>query len=483
MNLLSHFTEQCQRSPTQLACTEIDRALSYAQFNHAQQRLAAVLQQHECATHCIGVFLDRGIDAAIAIYAILSAGACYLPLDLKNPPERLHFIVQDAKPRLILGQGPCPAWLPTSELWLDITRLASPATDSINSINSKSINANAIAAILYTSGSTGTPKGVALSHRAMLNFADWASITFALTAHDRIASLAPFHFDLSVFDLFSSLASGASVHFMPAHLTLTPSRLSQWLQTQAISCWYTVPSLLSFLALKGNLSEHTLPALRTLLFAGEVFATPALISLATQLPHVQLYNLYGPTETNVCCYWPVERSRLKPEHAIPIGLPAAGAELQIDPDTGELSINSLNNFAGYWQQGALQPLASYPWYASGDKVSRNEWGEYCYHGRLDRMLKCSGYRVEPAEIEQVLRQAPAVDDCAVIGIPDPTGGQRPAAVVILQKNHSLAELVPWLKVRLPQYMQPAKFAIQNRLPRLSNGKIDYVSLTTLFENV
>ncbi len=128
MNLLSHFTEQCQRSPTQLACTEIDRALSYAQFNHAQQRLAAVLHQHECATHCIGVFIDRGIDAAIAIYAILSAGACYLPLDLKNPPERLHFIVQDAKPRLILGHGPCPAWLPTSELWLDITRLASPAT-------------------------------------------------------------------------------------------------------------------------------------------------------------------------------------------------------------------------------------------------------------------------------------------------------------------------------------------------------------------
>ncbi len=478
MNLISGFFKQCLLSPSQIAFTEEGRHLSYAQFNQAIQPITAYLNQHQCSGQRIAVAMERGIDAALAIYGILSAGVCYLPLDIKNPAGRLNYIINDAQPRFVVGLGACPSWLEDSDKWLDLQQLQQNSSFIIAPAD---CHPESLAAILYTSGSTGSPKGVALSHRAMLNFAQWASLTFTIGAEDRIASLAPFHFDLSVFDLFSSLASGASVHFMPSSLSLSPSRLTAWLSQYAITCWYTVPSLLSFIALKGALATTPLNELKTILFAGEVFPTPHLISLAEQLPTVNLFNLYGPTETNVCTYWPVNRSQLHPEQTIPIGISACNALLEMDAETEELLVQGHNNFSGYWQNGKIDysPVQQ-GWYRTGDKVSRNEQGEYCYHGRLDRMLKCSGYRVEPAEIETVINQLQAIESCAVIGIIDPTSGQRPAAAVILKDGNTLADIIKPLKEKLPAYMLPAKFIVLESMPVLSNGKTDYQSIKTLF---
>jgi acyl-coenzyme A synthetase/AMP-(fatty) acid ligase len=213
-----------------------------------------------------------------------------------------------------------------------------------------------------------------------------------------------------------------------------------------------------------------------------VFPTPQLKKLCELLPGVDLYNLYGPTETNVCCYWPVDRDRLQTDRAIPIGYPACGAVLQIDAETNELQVQSANNLSGYWQQGKLiAALSADNTYHTGDKVSLNEQGEYCFHGRLDRMLKCSGYRVEPAEIEAVLLQCPEVISCAVIGIVDSTSGQRPAAAVVLKTGTKLEAIVRPLKQKLPAYMQPCKFIVLDSLPYLANGKTDYQTLLQQLE--
>jgi amino acid adenylation domain-containing protein len=479
MNLISGFFDQSLLAPEQIALAEANRQLSYEEFNLAIQPIAVYLEKHRCFGQRIAVALDRGIDAAIAIYGILSAGACYLPLDIKNPAGRLNYIINDAQPRYVLGHGTCPDWLDASDKWLDLQQLQ-PNLSCINP--PADCNPESLAAILYTSGSTGTPKGVALSHRAMLNFARWASLTFSIGNEDRIANLAPFHFDLSVFDLFSSLASGAGVHFMPAGLTISPVKLTTWLSEKSITCWYTVPSLLSFIAQKGALETTPLSSLKTILFAGEVFPTPHLIRLVEQLPAVKFFNLYGPTETNVCTYWPVDRFRLHAETPIPIGIAACNALLKLDEQTSELEVQGNNNFSGYWQNGQLDtsPIQD-GWYRTGDKVSSNEQDEYCYHGRLDRMLKCSGYRVEPSEIEAAINQLPEVENCSVIGIIDPTCGQRIAAAVVLKDGYTLAGIIKPLKEKLPAYMHPAKFSVLESLPVLSNGKIDYQSLHKLFK--
>jgi len=471
MSLLSAFNRQCQSAPDNIAVVEGDRQLSYRQVMQRASQLSACLAERKNPSRRVVIALDRGIDATIAILAVLGAGACYVPLDIKNPASRLNYIINDADPQCVIGKGRCPDWLETPALWLDFDRTAVAQKGTRWPAE---VGAESLAAILYTSGSTGAPKGVALSHRALRNFADWAACTFKIGHCDRIASLAPLHFDLSVFDLFSSLSCGAAVHFVPGGLTLSPSRLTAWLREQRISVFYTVPSLLSFISLKGSLPTTPLPDLKAVLFAGEVFPTARLKILCELLPAVDFYNLYGPTETNVCCYWPVDRDRLQTDRPIPIGYPACGAILQIDAEKGELKVQSANNLSGYWQQGKLtDALSADNYYHTGDKVSLNERGEYCYHGRLDRMLKCSGYRVEPAEIEAVILQCPEVISCAVIGIMDSASGQRPAVAVVLKPGTKLEAIVKPVKQKLPAYMQPCKFIVLESLPYLSNGKIDY----------
>ena len=475
MNLLTAFYQQSILTPKQIAFVEGDVTINYHQFSQQVYGLAGFLQQQPESTQPIAIFLERGIDFSKVIYAILAFGGCYLPLDISNPVKRLNKIVKDAKPQFIIGQDERPVGLSVDCSWFNLQHIEHGSFFS----EKVRIKKHDIAAIIYTSGSTGSPKGIALSHHAMMSFVGWSVKTFRLTKEDRVASLAPFHFDLSVFDLFATLAAGACVSFVPNALVMAPSRLTLWLLQQQITTFYTVPSLLIFMGLKGHLIERSLPALRQLLFAGEVFPTAELIKLAQLLPDVRLYNLYGPTETNVCCYWEVDRKRLDVKKNIPIGLPAGNSQLSMTKD-GQLWVKSDNNFSGYWQQGQLKARVLNQCYATGDKVSYNENGEYCYHGRLDRMLKCSGYRIEPAEIETVIHQIDGVAQCVVMGIKTVNGGQQLVAIFKLYPQAELSVIFKTIKQHLPAYMCPIKFKVLTKLPLLSNGKMDYLTLEKLF---
>ena len=474
--LLEPFLSQCRLQPGAMALEENGLSLSYAALLERAQSMAHGLQAIGVMPgHRVAIHLERGLDAVAALFGTLLAGACYVPLDLKNPPPRMAFIVNDAQASTVVGKGSHPQWL-TAGKWLDMTDCPTRPPSLVQT------EPQALAAILYTSGSTGKPKGVALSHAAVAAFAEWAADLLDLKSVDRIASSAPFFFDLSTFDLYAVLGRGASLHFLPSSLTLAPARLSAWLKEQAITGWYTLPSLLAFLAYKGNLAHTPLPDLRFLIFAGEVFPAPALAGLAASLPDTALYNFFGPTETNVCCHWEVGRGHLNPSQPIPIGFPAAGDELHIEESSGELWVRGPSLACGYWSEGRLHGfLNEAGWYPTGDRVSRNEKGEYLFHGRLGRMLKCSGYRVEPAEIEAVVSALPGVNACAVVGIDDSTAGQRPAMMMELASTLSLAELRQTLLRQLPAYMQACRYRVVDALPRLPNGKLDYQRIRKLME--
>ncbi len=478
-NLLYGFQQSCLNYPENIAFIEYEQEISYAQSMQMAVLLGNRLSQDFSGCQRVAVALGRGIDAAVAILAVLGVDACYIPLDLRNPVNRLAYIVDDADVQVVIGKGPCPEWLHNTNLWLDIEQ--KPSTP-LNQNRPLVCTGDNLAAILYTSGSTGEPKGVAMSHAGMLNFAEWAANRFELNETSRLASLAPFFFDLSVFDLFSSLNRAASINFVPAQLAMAPAKLIQWMHDQRISVIYTVPSMLSFLSIKGGLHEQTLPDLRTILFAGEVFPIGPLKKLCAVLPDVEFFNLYGPTETNVCCFWPVDRSRLEKMETIPIGLPACNADLRIDIETHELWVKCRNNLAGYWRHKALQKVeCKNDFFPTGDKVSVNDYAELCYHGRLDRMLKCSGYRVEPAEIESVVEQSSQVIQCAVLGITDSTAGQRIVAMLVLESGADLQSIVNNVKHSLPAYMHPGKYKILESMPQLSNGKTDYLRLQQQLE--
>lgn len=475
MRLLGDFLRQCRERPDALALAEGDQHLSYRQLLDRASAVAAALARWGIGPgQRVAIHLERGASAVWAVFGVLLAGACYVPLDIKNPPARLAFIVEDAEPAAVLGLGEPPSWL-AGPHWLDLAGLANDEAPRCP------VAAGDPAAILYTSGSTGRPKGVVLSHGAIAAFAEWAADLVGLIPEDRIVASAPLFFDLSTFDLYAVLGRGASLHILPPALTMAPARLSAWLREHAITGWYTVPSLLAFLAWKGNLAETPLDSLRFLLFAGEVFPTPALLRLAEFLPETRMYNLFGPTETNVCCHWPVERARLDPQQAIPIGTAAAGAELRIDQDTGELWVRGPALASGYWSGGMQALPLKDGWYPTGDRVSRNARGELCFHGRLGRMLKCSGYRVEPAEIEAVAHALPGVKACAVVGVDDPAAGQRPGLALVLEEDVVPAEVRRALGQQLPAYMQPARLTVLEALPCLANGKLDYLRIKALLE--
>ena len=471
--LLEPYLRQCRHQPEAIALVENGRSLTYGQLLAQSQAIAARLQGMGVKPgQPVAIHIERGINAATAVFGVLMTGACYVPLDLKNPPPRLAFIVNDAQAQAVLGLGAAPTWLDKGE-WLDIETCPEALPLPIE------IQAASLAAILYTSGSSGQPRGVALSHGAVAAFALWAADLVGLQANDRIASSTPFFFDLSTFDLYAVLGRGASLHFLPSALNMAPARLSVWLKEQAISGWYTVPSLLAFLAYKGNLAQTPLESLRFLFFAGEVFPSPALINLAANLPRTALYNFFGPTETNVCCYWPVNRAQLVADKPIPIGLPAAACELRIHAETGDLWVRGPSLASGYWSDGRLQTFLNQDgWYATGDRVSRID-GEYHFHGRLGRMLKCSGYRVEPAEIEASVNAMAGVRGCAVAGVDDPATGQRPALALALEPHLTPADIRNALARLFPPYMQPKHCIELEELPRLPNGKLDYQRIHAL----
>jgi len=481
MLLLDGFLAQCKNQPQHAALVEGEHSLSYSALHIAACRITARLAQLGVKpTVPIAIALDRGIDATTAIFGILYCGCCYIPLDTKNPQSRLRFIVEDAHAQVLIGRGNCPDWVQNKGAWLDLDQLEHPKIEC----EIYEACPETLSAILYTSGSTGTPKGVALSRRAMSAFATWAGRTFEVRPTDQIASLSPFYFDLSVFDIFTGLNNGATVNFIPIGFSLYPSKLSTWLKETRISVWYTVPSLLCFLAFKGNLSQTSLTDLRTILFAGEVFPTPQLIRLLELLPTVKFFNLFGPTETNVCCYWPVDRCRLQPQKSIPIGLPACEAQLRIDPKQNELLAKGPTLFSGYWIAGKLDNrIHPNAWFGTGDRVSLSQKGEFFYHGRLDRMLKCAGYRIEPVEIESIINLIHGVIQSAVVGIEDSVGGYRPAAVVVISPSCNIGELQSTLRRRLPAYMVPAKISVLPALPCLPNGKVDYAAVKNILRPV
>ncbi|MEN8131387.1 MAG: amino acid adenylation domain-containing protein [Pseudomonadota bacterium] len=481
MDMISHLCQLQELAPERVLFEAEGRALSARRlFEQATALSASLRAQGIGPGHNVAVHLPRGMSAVVAIYGILCSGSCYVPLDSSGPSERTAHIVRDCQCRAVIGERQMPQWdLQEDIQTIDLTDLA-VQNNSFETVHLSDPEDNA--AILYTSGSTGMPKGVVISHRALSAFSHWSQDTFGIRTSDRIANLAPFNFDLSLFDLFSGPCAGATTCIIPDRLKLAPAKLVDWLGQNSITIWYTVPSMLGFITAKGGLHKKSLPDLRQILFAGEVFPTSGLINLSQLLPDTLFFNLFGPTETNVCLFWPVDRDRLVAKQAIPIGRPACGAEARIEPEHGELLIKGPCLMSGYWNNAEpVLPVDDGGWLHTGDKVSINAAGEFEYHGRLDRMIKSAGYRIEPAEIEQILNAVTGVISTAVVAIPDPVSGARIAAA-ISGADTDMQALRIHANQRLPSYMRPSFYLVMDKMLYLPNGKTDYQRIIQTIES-
>jgi amino acid adenylation domain-containing protein len=478
------------------------QAITYAELNRRADAFAAFLSAHGVRPEDrVGVVLPKGIAALVAFFGTMKAGAAYVPVDFTAPAERGKKILTDCQVRAVVVDDRCLEVVPDTGDVLTV-RIGSNAVDPFDSLESTPDAAGRggadrriddLAYILYTSGSTGMPKGVTLSHRNAISFVDWCSSIFQPTEEDRFSSHAPFHFDLSILDIYVSLKHGATLYLISEDLGKNPSELARFIGANQLTVWYSTPSILTLLTQFGHLESVDASSLRLVLFAGEVFPVKHLREVQHRWPAPSYYNLYGPTETNVCTFARIPGA-IPPDRDVPypIGFACDHCRGLVLDDQGHeaassgeglLYISGPSVFQGYWNRPDVNRTLflvrdGRRWYNTGDVVRWDQTEGYLYVGRRDRMVKRRGYRIELGEIERALYLHPGVREAAVIATSDAEGGTKIVAWVSChdEPQPSIIEMKTFCASHLPAYMSPDGFVFLRRLPRTSTDKVDYQAL-------
>ena len=510
--------EQAEHREQAVAVVMNQEQLTYGELERASTRLGRLLRDAGCKKgERVCFLLPKSLAAVVTILGILKADCVYVPLDPSSPAPRLARMIASCEPACLLATGAVAPLLDevcgilghaTGSLpsigWMDSTdrRLGSPGRATFSAADLVGYSTELLhyqnagddpAYILFTSGSTGTPKGVVITHSNVLHFVQWATKYFGIGASDRLSGHPPLHFDLSVFDLFGAFASGAQLHLVPPELNLLPNRLVDFIRSAELTQWFSVPSLLAYVAKLGVLGFNDLPALKRLLWCGEVFPTPALIYWMQRLPHVTFTNLYGPTEATIASsYYTVPECPREPTSEIPIGNPCDGEELLVlnevrqpvaKGEEGDLYIRGVGLSPGYWKDPDKTRAVFLPnpagddpsdrVYKTGDRARIAEDGLAYFCGRTDFQIKSRGHRIELGEIEAALATVDGLRESAVVAIP--TEGFE-GAVICCAYVPTVPVTPSYLRRELgkalPQYMLPSRWAVMDALPKSTSGKID-----------
>ncbi|WP_256251600.1 non-ribosomal peptide synthetase, partial [Burkholderia ubonensis] len=486
------FEQQAERTPDAVAAVHDDASLTYAELNLRANRLAHHLIALGVAPDSlVGVAMERSLDMIVALLAILKAGGAYVPVDPDYPAERVRFMIDNAQLRWLLTQQHLLPALPDTDARLIVVDrdahefAAAPAANP-----TPALSGDNLAYMIYTSGSTGRPKGALNSHRAITNRILWMQHAYALGADDAVLQKTPFSFDVSVWEFFWPLVTGARLVFARPGGQRETDYLVDLIAREGITTVHFVPSMLRAFLDHPDLDAHC-ASLRRVVCSGEALPYDLQQRFFERLD-ARLYNLYGPTEAAVdVTAWECRRD--DPHRNVPIGRPIANtrvyivdAQMQPVPVgvAGELLIGGVPVGRGYHGEPELSaakfiadPFSADPHarlYRTGDLARYRADGNIEFLGRIDHQVKLRGLRIELGEIEATLREHPSVADCVVIA---KTDGDRTFLIAyVATASADVAELRGYLSGRLPGYMVPSRFVALPSLPLLPNGKINRKAL-------
>jgi len=438
----------------------------------------------------VGICLDRSLNAVVFALGVLKAGAAYLPLDPAYPTERITFMLNDARPRVLITTPEKADQLPSGS-WRVVTPDRDQTEISRQSVESPVIEPapEDLAYVIYTSGSTGQPKGVEVTHANLMNLVSWHQDAFSVTAADRASLLAGVGFDAAVWETWPYLTAGASLHLPDDATKLSPELLRDWLTSKDISICF-LPTALAERVMALAWPAQT--SLRFLLTGAET-----LRRFPTRGLPFTVVNNYGPTECTVVATSGAVPVDLTPSALPAVGRPIANTEIYlldedlrpVAPDApGEIYIGGAGVARGYLNRPDLtsqsfmpNPFSTEPnarMYRTGDLARQLDSGELAHLGRIDHQIKILGHRIEPNEIVTVLNRHSAIQSSLVVAAGDACAEKRLLAYVVLNesKDVAAAELRSFLQSELPQYMVPSVFVRLERFPLSRNGKIDRAAL-------
>ena len=482
------FERLVQLHPEREALRFGDDVLSYGELDQQANRLAHYLRgQGVGRESLVGVAALRSVEMVVALYAVLKAGAAYVPLDSEYPMDRLRYMIEDAGIGLLLSHDAVIGDLPVVEglrvVNLDQIDLSvQPVTAPVLEMHPEQL-----AYMIYTSGSTGKPKGADNTHAALFNRLAWMQDAYGLDVSDAVLQKTPFSFDVSVWEFFWPLMVGARLVVAQPGDHRDPVALQKLIEKQRITTLHFVPSMLGAFMAQDDLSGCA--SLKRIVCSGEALPADLARDTLQRLPHADLFNLYGPTEAAIdVTHW---TCRDEPGIAVPIGAPIANLQVHIldsrlNPQPigvpGELYIGGDGLARGYHLRPGLtaERFVASPFgtgerlYRTGDLARWRADGVVEYLGRLDHQIKLRGLRVEIGEIEAALLDHPAVHEAVVVARELATGMQLVGYLVA--DDFDEEQLRSQLKQHLPDYMVPAHFVALDRLPLSANGKLDRKAL-------
>jgi amino acid adenylation domain-containing protein len=483
--------EQVLRTPEAVAVVFEGQKLTYRELNARATTLARHLQRQGVGPDVlVGICADRSLEMVVGLMGILKAGGAYVPLDPQYPKDRLAFMLEDSAVTVLLTQAHIAGRLPGTRA--RIIRLDADwqaiATEN-GDIEKTMVKPEHLAYMIYTSGSTGRPKGALNTHRGIVNRLLWMQDAYRLIPTDRILQKTPFSFDVSVWEFFWPLLTGARLVLARPGGHKDPVYLSQLIAKEKITTLHFVPSMLQIFLEQEGLAISC-SSLKRVICSGEVLSADLQKRFFSGIK-AELHNLYGPTEASVdVTYWRCQRNSLL--SFVPIGKPIANVQIyildeQLQPAPigvpGELHIGGVGLARAYHNRSELtaEKFIANPFsaeagarlYKTGDLARYLPDGNIEYLGRLDHQVKIRGFRVEPGEIAGALNQHPGIQASTVIAREDTPGDKRLIAYLVNRYGAlSSSALREYLRKKLPEHMVPSAFVTLKSLPLTPNGKID-----------
>lgn len=491
------FEEQVDKTPFKIAARFGENVITYDELNKKANQLARNLRQKGISfDHVIAIMVNRSLEMIIGILGILKSGGAYLPIDPKYPAERKEFLLNNSGATVLLTKSEYLADMEFCGTVIDLYESYSYLDDASNLEN---INKpNDLVYVIYTSGSTGNPKGVMIEHHSLINRINWMNKKYPLDKNSVILQKTTYTFDVSVWELLWALLVGAELCFLKPDGEKDPEAIIQAMEENRVTTTHFVPSMLNvflnYLEVTNN--AYRLTSLKQIFASGEALGIQHVNKfnkLLNKTNGTELYNLYGPTEASIDVTYfdcsPEDRLLV----TVPIGKPIDNTSIYIlDRNknllpigiAGELYIGGVGVARGYLNNEKLtkEKFVNNPFfpekiiYRTGDLARWYPKGDIEYLGRIDSQVKIRGFRIELGEIEKKLIEHQCINEVTVIGKVKSNGENYLSAYYVSSSEIPFEELKAYLLARLPDYMVPSYFIRVDRLPVLSNGKIDKKSL-------